>query len=159
MSKQSVLSRVVVSDGPPVAPRLVLTPVRTAAAGDGVWWPRSFDALSELPGLIASVRARLGPVNSVMLSRTAWTGDFRRLIVAELPVRVGWFATLDPSLAIVTTDGGGQLDLMVIPPTTPPTEAERAMHAMEEAALERAESISSAADPIRVWDDEGGHPA
>ncbi|GLZ75199.1 hypothetical protein Afil01_00060 [Actinorhabdospora filicis] len=138
MSVQDALGRILVAGDSPAPPRLVLTPLRTTSATDGVWWPRSFDALAELPGLVVFVRGRMGPVTTVMLSRSVWVGDFRRLVVGGLPVRVGWFASLDASLAIVTTDRGGQLDLLVIPP-----EAEGAGDEV----------------PIGVWDGEGGHLA
>lgn len=143
MPVQGSLGCIPVADGKPAPPRLVLTPLRTPSAADGVWWPRSFDALAELPGLVAFVRERMGPVRSVMLSRLVWSGDFRRLVTGGLPVRVGWFASLDVSLAIVTTERGGQLDLLVIPPE--PVDA---------AAGRDFDEVS-----IGVWDGEGGRLA
>lgn len=35
-----------------------------------------------------------------MHNRDTWTGTFRRLILDDRPVRIGWFATLERALAL-----------------------------------------------------------
>src|SRR5439155_15044393 len=124
----------IVPPTPPSRPRLVLTPTRASQAVlDGGWWPRSWDPVAELPGLVLALTARYGPIRQVMLTSTAWNSRFRRLAVgtdAGAPVvRMGWFATMDPTLLIATTDHGEQIDLLVVPPPTAATAAEQAMAA------------------------------
>jgi hypothetical protein len=42
-------------------------------------------------------------------------------------VRIGWFGSVDPALAIATTEHGDQLDLLVVPPGTAEAAARSAM--------------------------------
>jgi hypothetical protein len=116
---------------------------------------------------------RYGPIRQLMLNRTSWDAWPRRLTVGARVIRIGWFASVDPALAIATTDHGDQLDLLVVPPDT--TEA-AAGHAMNQAAdptgTVRAPDLLAAilttparppthtpgrdTDPGAVWDNEGG---
>jgi hypothetical protein len=117
---------------PPSTPRVHLAPVRASRAVlDGGWWPRSTDPELELPGLVLVLSERYGPIRQLMLNRDAWDALPRRLVVDARVVRIGWFASVDPALAIATTEHGEQLDLLVVPPGT--TEV-RARDAMERAA-------------------------
>lgn len=163
----------IVPASPPSAPRLFLAPVRAAQAVlDGGWWPRSWDPVAELPGLVLALSDRYGRIRQLMLNRDAWDSRFRRLAVGADVVRMGWFATLDPALLIATTDRGGQVDLLVVPPETAAATAERAMAtAAGPANTMRAPNILAAVpaaavpapgngpDPGAVWDNEGGHMA
>jgi hypothetical protein len=154
-----------------------LVPVRASRAVlDGGWWPRSADPVAELPGLVMELSERYGPVRQVMLNRRSWDAWPRRLAVGARVIRIGWFASVDPALAIATTERGDQLDLLVVPPEV----AEAAgRHAMERAAdptgTMRAPDLLAAvlAPPARpptgavgrdsdaggVWDNEGGRQA
>jgi hypothetical protein len=151
-----------------------LVPVRASRAVlDGGWWPRSADPVAELPGLVVELSERYGPVRQVMLNRRSWDAWPRRLAVGARVIRIGWFASVDPALAIATTERGDQLDLLVVPPDV--AEA-AALNAMERAAdptgTVRAPDIIAAilAPPVRrmiratgrdtdasaAWDNEGG---
>ncbi|MGN9807049.1 DUF5994 family protein [Micromonospora sp. L32] len=151
----------------PSAPRLVLAPTRARAVLDGGWWPRSWDPAAELPGLVLALAERHGRIRHIMLNLHAWDSRPRRLTVGPVAVRLGWFDTLDPALLVATTGRDIQVDLLVVPPATPPAAAERAMAtAADPADLRRAPEILAAVrvppaatarpDAYAVWDNEGG---
>jgi hypothetical protein len=111
-------------------PRLVLVSKRASQAVlDGGWWPRSWDAAAELPGLVAVLSERFGRIRSLILHGPTWEGHVRRMTVAGNLVRVGWFTSASPALLIASTDTGDQLDLLVVPPPTDRITAEAAMTA------------------------------
>src|SRR6185437_6350101 len=57
-----------ISPAPPAGPRLLLQPDDAGPAPlDGGWWPRSADAVAELPGLILALDKRHGRTSRVML--------------------------------------------------------------------------------------------
>jgi Family of unknown function (DUF5994) len=163
----------IVPSSPPSEPRLLLAPVRAGQAVlDGGWWPRSWDPVAELPGLVLALSDRYGPIRYVMLNSGAWDSRFRRLAVGAGVVRMGWFTTLDTTLLIATTDRNDQLDLLVVPPATAPETAEKAMTtAADPSNIMRAPDILAARanlrvaaavtgpDPDAVWDNEGGSTA
>jgi hypothetical protein len=156
----------------PLAPstsRLVLSPARARrAVVDAGWWPRSWDPLTELPGLVAALSERYGPIGHVMLNSGTWNGTFHRLAVGTGVIRIGWFASLDPAVLIATTRTGDQLDVLVVPPETAPEAAEVAMSAAvhptdmrrapDRLVLVAATAPNPAAEPDEraVWDNEGG---
>jgi hypothetical protein len=147
-----------------------LGPVRAGRAVlDGGWWPRSGDAVTELPGLIVALDARFGPIRQVLLNIGAWDHRFRRVAVGTRVVRMGWFTSLDPALLIAITERGDQLDLLVVPPGTTEVAARVAMaRAADPADTTRAADILAAmaarpdtapqddVTPVSVWDNEGG---
>jgi hypothetical protein len=168
MSTESRHARIVVSSSPST-PRLVLPPTRVRhAIMDAGWWPRSWDPLAELPGLVVALSDRYGPIRQVMLSSGTWKGDFHRLAVATAVIRVGWFASLDAAVLIATTDTGDQFDILVVPPGATPEVADLAMTAAIDPtgtgrAPERlAASTAPGTEPVdesagnAVWDNEGG---
>jgi hypothetical protein len=157
---------------PSSPPRLHLAPVRAGRAVlDGGWWPRSWDPVAELPGLILDLDASFGPIQQMLLNIDAWDRRFRRLAVGSRVVRMGWFTSLDPALLIATTERGDQIDLLVVPPGAAPATARVAMaraadpanttHApaiLAILAIMPAASIAPPDDtPASVWDNEGGH--
>ncbi|GAB4051488.1 DUF5994 family protein [Catellatospora paridis] len=110
------------------AARLALTPHRAdQAVLDGGWWPRTWNPAEELPALVTALAQRYGPIRHLMLNDTVWPDHVRRLTVGSQAVRIGWFATQDPALAIALTARDEQLDLLVVPPSTPTAAAERAL--------------------------------
>ncbi len=161
----------IVPPTPPSRPRLVLASTQTGQAVlDGGWWPRSWDPVAELPGLVLALTARYGPIRQVMLASAAWDSRFRRLAVGTGVVRMGWFTSMDPALLIATTDRGDRVDLLVVPPRTAATAAKQAMAtAADPANAMRAPGILAAgaaarptpgndSDQDAVWDNEGGRP-
>jgi len=158
----------VAAASPPV-PRLMLAAERASRAVlDGGWWPRSWDPAAEVPGLVVALSAKYGRIRQMMLSSSVWEGRFRRLVVGEVVVRLGWFATMDPALLVAITDVGDQIDLLVVPPSASQPTAEQAMRtAADPDNLTRAHKILAATptSPVSnannseakaVWDNEGG---
>jgi hypothetical protein len=170
MTSNNIQRATIVASTPSSAARLRLVPVRAGQAVlDGGWWPRSWDPVTELPGLILALDARFGPIRQVLLNGGAWDCRFRRLAVGARVVRMGWFTSLDPALLIATPERGDQIDLLVVPPDTAETAARAAMaRAADPADTTRAPTIlatmPAVADtppddvtPASVWDNEGGH--
>jgi Family of unknown function (DUF5994) len=170
MSTTTTARATVVASSPPSRPRLVLTPARAGQAVlDGGWWPRSWDPVAELPGLVLALSDRYGQIRQLMLNSVTWDSRFRRLTVGTAVVRTGWFASLDPAVLIATTYSGDRLDILVVPPQTAADGAKQAMTAAADPVDTRrapdilAELIATApgpddnADPNAVWDNEGGH--
>jgi uncharacterized protein DUF5994 len=127
----------------PSTPRLVLTTARVGRSVlDGGWWPRSWDPVKELPGLILALTDRYGPIGNVMLNRGVWDGHMRRLAVGTGVVRLGWFATLDAALLVAATLDGDQIELLVVPPTASAETAKKAMTAAaDQGNIRRAPDI------------------
>jgi hypothetical protein len=160
---------------PPTTPRVCLVPVRARQAVlDGGWWPRSADPVAELPGLVLALGERYGPVRRLLLNRNAWDSHPRRFAIGGRVIRLGWFVSVDPALAVATTDRGDQLDLLVVPVHTPEATARTAMAlAADPTNTMRAPDILAAtfampasqpvvaagqgADARAAWDNEGGH--
>ena len=173
MSTNDIQRATIVASPPFSPPRLLLAPVRSSQAVlDGGWWPRSWDPVAELPGLILALDSRFGPIRQVLLNIDAWDCRFRRLAVGARVVRMGWFTSLDPALLIAATDRGDQIDLLVVPPATAEAAGRSAMaRAADPADTTRAPGIltvmPAAPDtppdddpaPASVWDNEGGHLA
>src|SRR5689334_10188387 len=160
--------------------RLVLGATRVNRVLDGGWWPRSWDAEAELPGLVRALSERHGRIRHVLLNGPTWTSHVRRLSIADRVVRVGWFAGMSAALVVAITDTDDQIDLLVVPPSFDQAEAAQAMtkaadpanvaHAPE--ILERyptpahasrsvhaVESADKTGLPEAVWNNEGGTPA
>ncbi|MFJ6164234.1 DUF5994 family protein [Micromonospora orduensis] len=111
----------------PTAPRLVLASARGRTVLDGGWWPRSWDAAAELPGLVLALVERHGRIRHLMLNIRAWDSQPHRMTVGRDVVRIGWFDTLDPAVLVANTVRDVQVDLLVVPPTAPAEAAEWAM--------------------------------
>ena len=156
----------IVAAPPSSPPRLHLAPVRAGRTVlDGGWWPRSWDPVAELPGLILDLDASFGPIREVLLNIDAWDCRFRQLAVGPRVVRMGWFTSLDPALLIATTERGDQIDVLVVPPDTTQATARAAMaRAADPANTTRAPAILATMPdappdditPESVWDNEGG---
>jgi hypothetical protein len=88
---------------------------------------------------------RYGPVRQLMLNRGSWDACPRRLAVGAREIRLGWFTSVDPALAIATTDSGDQIDLLVVPPGVAEAPARRAMkRAADPSGTMRAPDILTA---------------
>ncbi|MEV0329402.1 DUF5994 family protein [Micromonospora echinospora] len=153
----------------PLPTRLVLAPTRDRTVLDGGWWPRSWDPAAELPSFVRALSERYGRIRHLMLNIHTWDSRIHRLTVGPDVVRIGWFDTLDPALLVATTASDHQVDLLVVPPTTAPATAERALAAAADPAnLTHAPDLLVAGPPppdgtpaigsaaYMVWDNEGG---
>jgi hypothetical protein len=103
-------------------------------ATDGGWWPRSRNARTELPALMAALDTRRGVrVQRLTIHRDEWDETPHRLTAdGSHFVRVDWSTTIPRHTVSVTVAGGREpIALLVVPPDTP---AETAWAAMNIAA-------------------------
>jgi Family of unknown function (DUF5994) len=91
-------------------------------AVDGGWWPRSRNALTELPALIAALDGRPGvKVQRLAVHRDEWD-EIPHQVTADGShfVRVDWLTTIPCHTVGVATAGGREpIALLVVPPDTP----------------------------------------
>ena len=116
--------------GPP-SPRVSFDPALSShGAVDGGWWPRSRNALTELPGLIAALDSRPGVrVQRLSIHRDDWDEIPHRLTTDKGQViRVNWFTVIPRHTVSVTTAGKGTIELLVVPPGTAEGTAVTAMN-------------------------------
>jgi hypothetical protein len=161
--------------------RLVLGTTRVNRVLDGGWWPRSWDAEAELPGLVQALSERYGRIRHVLLNGPTWTGHVRRLATADGVVRVGWFTSMSAALMVAITDADHQIDLLVVPALFDQAAARQAMtaaadpanvahatellgtYATQSARASRSaramESGTGVGFAEEVWDNEGGSAA
>ena len=114
--------------GPP-APRLRFDPalIRPGAV-DGGWWPYSRAAVTELPALVTALQEQAGVrVQRLSVPRDEWDDIPARLTVGGRLVRVDWFVTMPRNTVSVTAASRGPIELLVVPPGTPPEAAQGAM--------------------------------
>ena len=114
--------------------RLDESPTRKATL-DGAWWPRTTDAMAELPALLDALGDRRGQITHVLLGTTEWdTPHPRRLASGPAAVRLGWYTAQPPGLLTVVTEfGKDRFDLLVVPPDATPDTAGTAMSAAADA--------------------------
>ncbi|HEY2203295.1 MAG TPA: DUF5994 family protein [Pseudonocardia sp.] len=109
--------------------RLSLKPA-TGPTGyvDGGWWPRSRELAQELPGLLAGLRGRLGPVESVSYHLGDWTPPPHRMSVDGVSFRTAGYHFQRPSTVdvIARTE---RITLLVIAPEESEQTANRALEA------------------------------
>jgi uncharacterized protein DUF5994 len=112
-----------------IVPRLLLTTADIGSAVlDGGWWPTSWNATIELPGLIGSLTESIGPIDRIVLNAGVWDSRFRRLGTGSDAVQMVWSDSLDPALLIAMIADRVVIHLLVVPPGSSPTVAARAMN-------------------------------
>ncbi|MFM9448804.1 DUF5994 family protein [Streptomyces acidiscabies] len=118
---------------PPSLPllRLRLAPRRGMPRPiDGVWWPRSYDLLAELPRLLAGLPRTWGHITSVTVNAAAWPAVPGRMLVFNQVVRLHrTVAASAPHTVVLLAPGRGRWDLLVVPPDTTEEAAEPLMAA------------------------------
>ncbi|GAA2011661.1 hypothetical protein GCM10009839_02300 [Catenulispora yoronensis] len=99
-------------------PRLALEPTM-AGTGlfDGAWWPRSYEAAAELPGLITALGVHLGRIRRVALETAVWADAPRSITVNRDIIRIGWLAASAGTISISLGIHEQRL-LLVVPPET-----------------------------------------
>ena len=110
--------------------RLHLAPTLGAGQLDGGWWPRTPDVAAELAALLDAVPESFGRVSRVSLCMPDWPEPHpMRSVQRGLPVKLGWFARMDPHTITLGSSGFGaaRLVLLVVPPGLPAEQAERAL--------------------------------
>lgn len=118
--------------------RLDPNPSRTTVL-DGAWWPRSTDAVAELPGLVQALSGLRGDITHVLMNGAEWDQPHpRRAAAGGRAVRLGWFTSQPAGLITVMTDfGGDRFDLLVVPPDATGDSADAALAAAADGTDER----------------------
>ena len=98
---------------------------------DGAWWPRSTDAVAELPGLVQALPGSRGAITHALMNSAEWDLPHpRRAGTGIRAVRLGWFTSQPAGLLTLVTDfGNGRFDLLVVPPDATRESAEAALDA------------------------------
>lgn len=97
---------------------------------DGAWWPRSYDLLAELPGLLAGLPRMWGHITNVTVSGAEWPVPPGRMLVANQVVRLHRTLTASaPHTIVLLAPGRGRWDLLIVPPDTTEETAEPLMAA------------------------------
>ncbi|GLZ15027.1 hypothetical protein Acsp04_52620 [Actinomadura sp. NBRC 104425] len=94
---------------------------------DGGWWPRSHDASTELPELVAGLAGHLGRVTHLAIDTDYWEHVPGDITVAGRKVKVGGL----PGLGHVVVVIRGRMDtflLLVVPPEAAQTHAYAALN-------------------------------
>jgi Family of unknown function (DUF5994) len=108
--------------------RLSLDPATSRGSGiHGGWWPRSWDAAAELPGLLTELSARAGRASRIALQVDAFSNIPHQLAVGGRKVHVAWFRYMNPHTALLTMAGRDDLILLVVPPQAGPEAAAEAL--------------------------------
>ena len=109
-------------------PRLVFTPTpRVEGALDGGWWPHTRNLSEELPGLLAAVTSRFGPVARISLNALNWDVLAEEIPAGDRVVQLVWFRACDAHTIRLVGTGSWHLDVLVIPPDTAAATAAVAM--------------------------------
>jgi len=105
-------------------------PSRTTVL-DGGWWPRSRDAVAELPALTAALADLRGEISHVLLNATEWDLPYPRRAGADRrAVRLGWYESQPAGLVTVISEfGRDRFDLLVVPPEASEAAAQTALNA------------------------------
>ncbi|MFZ1178308.1 MAG: DUF5994 family protein [Mycobacterium sp.] len=127
--------------------RLRLKPYRSVSEHiDGAWWPRSFNLVDELPGLVASVSERLGQVVMVGYRRNGWHDTPPLAEIAGHTIELLGFTSDEPASVILIGADGRHITLHVI---RPDTGEEVARQALEQAQVP-ADADGAPASPSTV---------
>jgi hypothetical protein len=121
--------------------RLRLDPAPSGdAAVDGGWWPRSSDAVAELPALLDALAGKRGQITHALLNVGAWDlpHPSRMPTGGRHAVRLGWY-TSQPAglLTLVCEFGRERFDLVVVPWDATDEVAAAALDAAAAAAASR----------------------
>ncbi|ORW53569.1 DUF5994 family protein [Mycobacterium parmense] len=99
--------------------RVQLKPYRSVSEHiDGAWWPRSYDLIGELPGLLASVAERLGRVVIVGYRRNGWQETPPLAEIGGHTVELLGFTSDESATVILIGEHGHHLTLEVVRPDT-----------------------------------------
>ncbi|MEV6600091.1 DUF5994 family protein [Actinoplanes sp. NPDC051346] len=106
---------------------------------DGAWWPRSTNAVGELPSLVKALAGRRGEITHVLLNTAEWDLPHpRRAAVDHRVVRLGWYTSQPAGLVTIISEfGHDRFDLMVVPPDASQASADAVSAAAADASDNR----------------------
>jgi uncharacterized protein DUF5994 len=117
--------------------RLDSHPSRTTVL-DGAWWPRSTNALTEVPRLVEALAGLRGQITHVLLNGAEWDRPHPQRAAGRGSVRFGWYTSQPAGLITVMTDfGRDRFDLLVVPPDASRQSADTALTAAADASDHR----------------------
>jgi len=107
------------SHGEPVRqqlPRLRLKPKgQKNGFVDGAWWPRSDDLVSEIPGVLAVLADRNGPINRVIFNSGEWSSALRKVVLNGRVVRFDGYKRQPAHTIELQSVGRRRTVLLVVP--------------------------------------------
>jgi hypothetical protein len=114
--------------------RLDPHPSRTTVL-DGAWWPRSTNAVAELPSLVEALAGLRGEITHVLLNTAEWDLPHpRRAAAGGQPLRLGWYTSQPAGLVTIMSEfGRDRFDLLVVPPDASQASADTALTAAADA--------------------------
>ncbi len=116
---------------------------------DGAWWPRGDALMPDVSALVEELLRRGTRITRIAYNPTLWHDAFRRQVADGRMIRLGWFHTMDPHLIVLTGTQGQRVDLLVVPSSTAPEVAARAMAAAADPhnAAPASDVLASASAP------------
>lgn len=116
------------SEDTPGLLRLQLRPIRpTEPDLDGTFWPRSRELSAELPTLLTTMSADLGPITLIGYHRDAWNPAPDQIMLADRDVHLVGFVSDSPPTMVIIAGSGRCLTLRVLPSDTDDETAATAM--------------------------------
>ncbi len=111
---------------PPPPARVTLAPeVLGPHRVDGAWWPRTRDLHRELPPLLRALESRWGAITRVTVHTDMWRPGQRAIPLIDRTVHVAFSDhAANRHTICMLSHGVGRCDLLVVPPSTTPAEAE-----------------------------------
>lgn len=111
-------------------------PGSRSAVLDGAWWPRSTDAIAELPALVHALAGNRGEITHVLLNSNEWDLPHpQRAFAGRGAPRLGWYTAQPAGLITIISDfGRDRFDLLVVPPDASRESADSASAAAVDAA-------------------------
>jgi Family of unknown function (DUF5994) len=106
---------------------------------DGGWWPRSTNAVIEIPLLVEALAGLRGEITHVLLNAAEWDLPHpRRAAAGSRAVRLAWYTSQPAGLVTIMTEfGRDRFDLLVVPPDASRASADAALTAAADAADKR----------------------
>ena len=106
---------------------------------DGGWWPRSTNAVIEIPLLVEALAGLRGEITHVLLNAAEWDLPHpRRAAAGSRAVRLAWYTSQPAGLVTIMTEfGRDRFDLLVVPPDASRASANAVLTAAADAADKR----------------------